>query len=104
MLAGLHCRDNIHLIVGTNPLAASRCNQSLGAGARPILVAPDGSELHYGLQAKIDAGAVKWERKAFEDSDLFRLGRDEVGQVVDAVFVTSGPRDPQSMSNQTHLS
>lgn len=97
MLAGLNCRGNIHLVVGTNPLAAARCTQALNAGALPVLVAPATAELHYALQRKIDDGAVKWERKEFADDDLFRLGREDVGGVVDAVFVTSGPRDPLSM-------
>ncbi|KAJ6783850.1 hypothetical protein PWT90_08018 [Aphanocladium album] len=93
LLAGLNCRGSIHLVVGTNPLAAARCAQSLAAGAHPVLVAPAASDLHYGLQAKIDDGSVKWEQKVFEDGDLFRLGRDEVDGVVDAVFVTTGPRE-----------
>lgn len=93
MLAGLNCASNIHLVVGTNPLAAARCTQSLSSGAHPILIAPASSTLHYGLQAKIDDGSVKWEQKTFEDDDLFRLGREEVNGVVDAVFVTSGPRE-----------
>ncbi|KAJ3472799.1 hypothetical protein NLG97_g10709 [Lecanicillium saksenae] len=72
LLAGLKCRGNVHLVVGTNPLAAARCAQSLAAGARPILVAPAASDLHYGLQAKIDDGSVEpneWtpqEAKAYE--------------------------------------
>lgn len=90
LLAGLSCKDNVHLVIGTNPLAASRCAQSLSAGALPILIAPEGSELHYGLQGKIDSGSVKWVKKEFEQDDLFRLGRDEVDRVVDAVFVTGG--------------
>lgn len=89
MLAGLNCRGNIHLIVGTNPLAAARCTQSLNAGAKPIVLAPETSELHYALQKRIDDGSVAWEKKAFEDGDLLRLGREEVGFVVDAVFVTT---------------
>uniref|UniRef100_A0A0B7K007 precorrin-2 dehydrogenase n=1 Tax=Bionectria ochroleuca TaxID=29856 RepID=A0A0B7K007_BIOOC len=96
LLAGLNCRGNTHLIIGTNPLAASRCTQSLNAGARPIIVAPTGVEVHYSLQKRIDDGEVKWQQKAFEDADLFTLGREEVGNVVDGVFVTSGPHDPQS--------
>ncbi|CAI4211260.1 unnamed protein product [Parascedosporium putredinis] len=32
----------------------------------------------------------------FQDDDLFSLGREEVGRVVDAVFVTVGPRNPLS--------
>lgn len=95
LLAGLVCRGSVHLVVGTNPLAAARCAQSLAAGARPILVAPAAAaaDLHYGLQAKIDDGSVKWEQKALEDDDLFRLGRDEVGGVVDAVFLTTSSRE-----------
>ncbi|KAK5991205.1 SUMT protein [Cladobotryum mycophilum] len=93
MLAGLNCTGNIHLIIGTNPLAGARCTQSLNAGAYPILIAPETADLHYGLQGKIDEGLVKWERKTFEDEDLFRLGREEVGGVVDAVFVTAGSDD-----------
>ena len=93
LLAGLICRGSVHLVVGTNPLAAARCAQSLRAGARPILVAPAATDLHYGLQAKINDGSVKWEQKTLEDGDLFRLGREEVGGVVDAVFLTTGSRD-----------
>ncbi|EJP62202.1 siroheme synthase [Beauveria bassiana ARSEF 2860] len=96
LLAGLDCRGSVHLVVGTNPLAASRCAASLAAGAHPVLVAPGAdasTDLHYGLQAKIDDGSVKWERKPLDDEDLFRLGRAEVGGVVDAVFVTTGTRE-----------
>ncbi|KAH6981069.1 tetrapyrrole methylase [Ilyonectria sp. MPI-CAGE-AT-0026] len=97
LLAALNCRDSVHLVVGTNPLAASRCGQSINAGAHPILIAPEGSELHYSLQKRIDDGQVKWCKKDFEDADLLQLGREEVDRVVDAVFVTSGPRDPMSL-------
>ncbi|KAF5006267.1 hypothetical protein FDECE_7357, partial [Fusarium decemcellulare] len=97
LLAALNCRDSIHLVIGTNPLASTRCGQSLNAGARPILIAPEGAELHYALQKRIDDGLVQWHKKPFEDADLLRLGRDEVDRVVDAVFVTSGPRDPMSL-------
>ncbi|GKT96555.1 siroheme synthase [Colletotrichum tofieldiae] len=93
LLTALNCKGNTHLIVGTNPLAAARCTQSLAAGATTILLAPETPDLHYGLQKRIDAGEVTWHKKAFEDTDLFTLGRDEVDNVVDAVFVTSGPRD-----------
>ncbi|KAM0271941.1 hypothetical protein ACHAQH_008879 [Verticillium albo-atrum] len=96
LLAALNCTGNVHLIIGTNPLAASRCGQSVVAGAKALLVAPDTADLHYGLAKRIDAGEVTWHKKAFEENDLFSLGRDEVDNVVDAVFITSGPRDPQS--------
>ena len=93
MLAALNCRGSTHLVIGNNSLASTRCAQSLSAGAHPVLVAAAGAELPHGLQKKVDDGLVRWERKAFEDGDLMRLGRDEVGNVVDAVFVTSGSRD-----------
>jgi uroporphyrin-III C-methyltransferase len=93
LLAALDCKGNVHLIVGSNPLAAARCGQSLSAGAIPIVVAPDTADLHYALQKRIESGEVRWHKKAFGDNDLFTLGREEVDNVVDAVFVTSGPRD-----------
>ncbi|KAM0241851.1 hypothetical protein ACHAPO_001547 [Fusarium lateritium] len=97
LLTALNCRGNIHLVIGTNPLAATRCGQSLGSGAQPILIAPEGAELHYALQKKIDDGSVKWHKKEFQDTDLLRLGREEVDGVVDAVFVTSAPRDAHTI-------
>ena len=104
LLAGLQCIGNTHLIIGSNPLAAARCTQSLAAGAHPILLAPEtGEALHYALRTKVDDGSVRWEKKTFEDEDLFRLGREEVGLVVDAVFVTSGPREPLGKNCTNHL-
>ncbi|KAJ1336064.1 uroporphyrin-III C-methyltransferase [Microdochium nivale] len=100
MLTAVDARSHVHLVVGSNPLAAARCGQSIAAGAQPLLVAPDTAELHYALQKRIDDGEVKWVKKTFEDSDLFSLGRPEVDGVVDVVFVTSSPRDPKS----THIS
>ncbi|TDZ19787.1 Uroporphyrinogen-III C-methyltransferase [Colletotrichum orbiculare MAFF 240422] len=96
LLAALNCKGNTHLIIGTNPLAAARCTQSLSAGAVPILLAPDTPDLHYALQKRIDDGEVTWKKKHFDDADLLTLGRAEVDHVVDAVFVTCGPRDPLS--------
>ncbi|RYP74049.1 hypothetical protein DL771_003238 [Monosporascus sp. 5C6A] len=100
MLAAIDARSQVHLVIGSNPLAAARCAQSLGAGAKPVLIAPETAELHYALQRRVDDGEVRWVKKQFEDADLFALGREEVDRVVDAVFVTSGPRDPLS----THIS
>ncbi|PFH61246.1 hypothetical protein XA68_17880 [Ophiocordyceps unilateralis] len=84
LLAALSCKDNIHLIVGNNPLAATRCNQSLTAGAQPILVSDSVPDP---LVSLMDEGAIRWE-KEFEEGMLFRLGRDEVDGIVDAVFLT----------------
>ncbi|OTB08298.1 hypothetical protein M426DRAFT_18975 [Hypoxylon sp. CI-4A] len=100
LLTATDSRSHIHLIIGSNPLAAARCGQSLSAGASPILLAPETAELHYALQKRIDDGEVKWIQEYFRDEHLFTLGREEIGRVVDAVFVTSGPREEIS----THIS
>ncbi|RYP41991.1 hypothetical protein DL767_000622 [Monosporascus sp. MG133] len=100
LLAAIDARSQVHLVIGSNPLAAARCAQSLGAGAKPVLIAPETAELHYALRRRVDDGEVRWVKKQFEDADLFALGREDVDRVVDAVFVTSGPRDPLS----THIS
>ncbi|KAI1760588.1 uroporphyrin-III C-methyltransferase [Hypoxylon sp. FL1150] len=96
MLTATDARSHVHLVVGSNPLAAARCGQSLSAGASPILLAPEAAELHYTLQKRIDDGEIKWIKEDFQDDHPLTLGREEVGHVVDAVFVTSGPRDPLS--------
>lgn len=98
LLTAIDATSHIHLIVGSNPLAAARCTSSIAAGAKPIVIAPEAVDIHYGLQKRIDANEVEWLKKSFEEGDLSRLGREEVGGFVDAVFVTSGPRDPQSKS------
>tara|TARA_R110002060_G_scaffold14142_7_gene19841 strand:- start:562 stop:900 length:339 start_codon:yes stop_codon:yes gene_type:complete len=98
LLTSIDATSHIHLIVGSNPLAAARCAKSLEVGAKPLLVAPESAELHYALQKRIDNGEVQWLKKAFEDEDVLRLGREEINSVVDAVFVTLSPRDPLSKS------
>ncbi|EHK97562.1 putative Uroporphyrinogen-III C-methyltransferase [Glarea lozoyensis 74030] len=94
LLTAIDCTAHIHLIVGSNPLAAARCAKSLQVGAKPLLIAPETAELHYALQKRIEGGEVEWLKKSFEESDALSLGREEIGGVVDAVFVTYGPRDP----------
>lgn len=101
MLTAIDARSHVHLVIGSNPLAAARCGQSIASGSRPVLVAPETAELHYALQKRVDDGEVHWVKKKFEDSDLFSLGRPEIEGIVDAVFVTSGPRDPQSTLQPT---
>ena len=96
LLTAIDSTSHIHLIVGSNPLAAARCAKSLEVGARPLLIAPETAELHYALQKRIESGEVEWLKKAFDNEDILRRGRAEVNGVVDAVFVTSGPRDPLS--------
>jgi uroporphyrin-III C-methyltransferase len=97
LLTSVDSTSHIHLIIGSNPLAAARCAKSLEVDARPLLITPETVELHYALQKRIDNEEVEWLKKSFEDEDLFRLGREEINGIVDAVFVTSGPRDPLSM-------
>ncbi|KNG47434.1 uroporphyrin-iii c-methyltransferase [Stemphylium lycopersici] len=90
LLTAVDATSHIHLIVGSNPLAGARCTRSIDVGARPILLAPEDSTLHYGLVKRIEAGEVKWLKRSFKDEDLTTLGRAEVDGVVDAVFVTAG--------------
>jgi uroporphyrin-III C-methyltransferase len=101
LLTAIDSTSHIHLIIGSNPLAAARCAKSLEVGAIPRLIAPESAELHYALQKRIDSGEVEWLKKNFEDEDVLRLGREEINGIVDAVFVTSGPRDPLSMNPYT---
>ena len=88
---------HIHLIIGSNPLANARCSKSLEVGAKPIIVAPAGAEIHYALLKKIETNGVQWIQRQFENGDLTSLGRNDVEGVVDAVFVTLGGKNPLSM-------
>jgi uroporphyrin-III C-methyltransferase len=96
LLAAIDSKSHVHLIIGCNPLAATRCAKSLEVGAKPRLIAPETADLHYALQKRVDSGEVDWIKKPFQDEDVLRLGREEIDGVVDAVFVTLGPRDPMS--------
>ncbi|KAI9760346.1 MAG: mRNA splicing protein prp18 [Chaenotheca gracillima] len=95
LLTAVDSTSHIHLIIGSNPLAAARCTRSLDSGATPKLLTPE-ADLHYGLQKRIDEGQVEWLKRGFQEEDLKTLGREEVDGVVDAVFVTMGGRDPLS--------
>jgi uroporphyrin-III C-methyltransferase len=96
LLTAVDSTSHIHLVIGSNPLAAARCAKSLEVGAHPIVIAPETAEVHYGLQKRIDSGEAKWLKKKFAEEDLMTLGREEIGGFVDAVFVTLGPRNPAS--------
>lgn len=96
LLAALDAKDQIHLIVGANPLAAARCTKCLDVGAIPIVIAPEGAEIHSTLLQKIEDGRVRRIVREFQDDDLKTLGRDEVDNFVDAVFVTLGRHNPLS--------
>ena len=100
LLTAVDSTGHVHLIIGSGPLAASRAAKSSEVGASPVVIAAAGSECHYTLSKRIEEGKVEWIQKDFEDSDLQTLGRPEVDNVVDAVFVTTGSRSSQS----THIS
>lgn len=86
--------SQIHLIVGATPLAAARCTKSLEAGARPVIIAPETTDMHFTLAEHIANGSAQWVRREFKDDDLTNLGREDVDHVVDAVFVTLGGGHP----------
>lgn len=87
---------HVHLIIGTNSLASVRCAKSIEVGAKPKVVAPADADIHFILREKIEQGEVEWIQRKFDESDLNKLGRDEVDNVVDAVFVTIGSHEKQS--------
>lgn len=92
LLTATDCRSHVHLIIGSNSLAGKRCEQSLATGAKPILIAPEPpptQPLHYGLVNLIESGQVEWERRPFTENLALTRGRDEIGNVVDAVFITT---------------
>ncbi|KAG9970189.1 siroheme synthase, partial [Aureobasidium melanogenum] len=66
----------------------------------PKIIAPEDAQIHYGLAKKIEEGKVEWIKREFQDADLTSLGRDEVDNVVDAVFVTTAGKGALS----THIS
>ena len=88
LLTAVDSTSHIHLIMGSNPLAGARCAKSVEVGAKPILVAPETSNIHYGLLRRIEEHEITWVKREFKDEDLTTLGRQEVDSVVDAVFVT----------------
>jgi uroporphyrin-III C-methyltransferase len=97
LLTAVDCTSHVHLVVGSNPLAAARCARSIEVGAKPILIAPAEATLHYGLVRRIDEGEVQWLQRSFQEDDLTTLGRVDVDGVVDAVFVTAGGKQNLGM-------
>ncbi|OJD18027.1 hypothetical protein AJ78_01919 [Emergomyces pasteurianus Ep9510] len=102
LLAALNTKGQVHLIIGANPLAAARCAKCLDVGAVPVVIAPEGVEIHATLLQKIEDGRVRRIAREFQDEYLKTLGRDEVDNFVDAVFVTLGGHNPLS-SRVYHL-
>jgi uroporphyrin-III C-methyltransferase len=96
MLLAVHATSQVHLIIGSNSLAAARCVKSLESGAQPVIIAPDTTDIHFSLKDRCEQGAVQWIKRDFQDGDLKTLGREEVDHVVDMVFVTLGGENPLS--------
>ncbi|MCJ1304083.1 hypothetical protein MMC08_006895 [Hypocenomyce scalaris] len=90
LLTAHDATGHVHLIIGTNPLASARCAKSIEVGAKPKIVAPADAEVHYALIKRIEDGEVEWIQERSGDEHLTTLGRDEVDNVVDAVFITLG--------------
>lgn len=103
LLTAVDATSHIHLVVGSNPLAGARCARSIEVGAKPILLAPEDSTLHYGLVKRIEAGEVKWLKRSFVEEDLTTLGRPEVDGVVDAVFVTAGGKHTSGKATYLYI-
>ncbi|KAI1909899.1 uroporphyrin-III C-methyltransferase [Ophidiomyces ophidiicola] len=85
LLAALDVADQVHLIIGADALALSRCAKSLAAGARPVVVAPGDATLP--TPPLLEHADVTWLQREFCDADLWTLGRSTVDHYVDAVFV-----------------
>ncbi|EXJ81201.1 uroporphyrin-III C-methyltransferase/precorrin-2 dehydrogenase/sirohydrochlorin ferrochelatase [Capronia epimyces CBS 606.96] len=100
LLTAQSCVGHVHLVLGTGPLAASRCAKLLEVGARPVIVAPDTADLHFTLAQAVEDGRVRWIQRGFEETDLRTLGREDVDGFVDAVFITWPAKDPRT----SHLS
>lgn len=66
-------------------------------GAKPKIIAPADADVHSVLAKRIEDGEVEWIQDGFKDDCLTTLGRDEVDNVVDAVFVASGGKSALSM-------
>jgi hypothetical protein len=86
LLTATMCEAQIHLVVGNNSLASARCQKSLDAGAKVVVISP--GPLSPSLQRRVDEKEVSWLSREFLKEDLTTLGREEVDGVVDLVFVT----------------
>ncbi|KAJ5124220.1 uncharacterized protein N7515_008045 [Penicillium bovifimosum] len=96
LMAAWNTKSQVHLIVGSNPIAAARCAKSIEVGAKPIIIAPETDDMHFTLSEHISNGSAQWIRHEFQDKDLTTLGREEVDHVVDLVFVTLGSNNSLS--------
>lgn len=101
LLTAHDCSGHVHLIVGSGPLAASRCTRSLQVGASPVVVTSS-DDVHFTLAQLVEGGAVKLIKTGFNEEHLYTLGREEIEGFVDAVFVTTPASDPLSADIAHH--
>lgn len=94
LLTAQDCSEHVHLIVGSGPLAASRCTKSIQVGAHPIILTPDDTVCHYTIEQYVSQGLVQQVAEQFKEAHLSTLGSAEVDGFVDAVFVTTPSSDP----------
>ena len=98
LLTSVDCTNQVHLVIGDNGIASKRVARSLEAGAACVLISPlDISELHFELKNLVEKKSVKHIQREFGEADLRTLGRAEVDNVVDMVFVTLSPLDKRSI-------
>ncbi|CDK25098.1 unnamed protein product [Kuraishia capsulata CBS 1993] len=101
LLVALNCRDEVHLIIGSSSLAATRIRSSLDGGAKPVLISPrlDSVGLENLVDQEREGLPNLWIQRSFQTSDLTTLGRPEVENVVDRVFVVS---DDLELKNEVY--
>ncbi|PVH16658.1 uroporphyrinogen-III C-methyltransferase [Candidozyma duobushaemuli] len=88
LLASLNCAGESHVIVGGKaPVAAIRAKAILAAGASPILIEVS-DDLPKTLEGLVEEGKVKHVKEEYSKTLLQQLGRPDVDNVVDRVFVT----------------
>ncbi|KAK9458335.1 tetrapyrrole methylase [Dipodascopsis uninucleata] len=87
-----NCEEQVHLVVGSSALSLQRIARSLEYGARVILVAPNDDSSSENWQTDVrettaQSNRLTWIERDFSMKDLTTLGRQEVCNVVDMVFV-----------------
>jgi uroporphyrin-III C-methyltransferase len=99
LLTSMDCTNQVHLVIGSNGIAAKRATRSHEAGANCVLLAPvEKEELHFDLKEFIERDRIKHIDREFQEADLTTFGRAEVDGVVDMVFVTLSPLDNRGSS------
>lgn len=98
LLTSADSTGHIHLVIGANSLAGSRCSKSLAVGAQVKLLTLDEEILSPNVSRLIANGEIEQISLPFSRCAATTLGRPEVDGIVDAVFVTTGGANPFSMS------